>query len=69
MDETTIPQRPGYEHTLLPCPFCGSDRTEVHGTYSAFGVCLDCQATTGCFKGRKAAADAWNRRVYVEAKV
>lgn len=62
MDETKIPPQPGYEYELIPCPFCGSARAEVHGTVSAFGVCLDCGATTGIHFGRKAAAEAWNRR-------
>lgn len=64
MDETKIAPQPGYEYELLSCPFCGSARAEVHGTVSAFGVCLDCGATTGIHFGRKAAADAWNRREY-----
>lgn len=64
MEETKITLKPGYEHELLPCPFCGSARTEVRGTYSAYGICLDCEATTGCYQGRKAAADAWNRRAH-----
>ena len=61
-----LSERPGYEYDLLPCPFCGSKRAVIRGSYSSYVLCLDCEASTGCCQGRKEAADAWNRRNYAD---
>lgn len=47
---------------LRECPFCGSARTEIHGEIAFYGVCLDCEATTGICYTRDMAAEKWNRR-------
>ena len=58
---------------LKPCPFCGSEFTQVRymgGEWqepSAFssgyrGECCDCGATTAACATEAAAAAAWNRR-------
>ena len=55
-----------------PCPFCGSDYTQVRwigffGNASGFlpgfmGECCDCQATTRACRTKKEAASWWNMR-------
>lgn len=57
---------------LKPCPFCGSQWTQVryinnpfdiHHVYGEYrGECVDCCAMTKAFKFPDEAAKAWNRR-------
>ena len=47
---------------LSACPFCGSSRAEIHGATAFYGVCLDCEASTGLCNSREEAALKWNRR-------
>lgn len=61
-DDIIFDQKLVAKYTLLPCPFCGSVNTQIRGTYSAYGICLDCESTTGLHHGREEAEKAWNRR-------
>lgn len=47
---------------LRECPFCGSARTEIHGAIAFYGVCLECEATTGLCQSKAEAREKWNRR-------
>jgi len=50
---------------LLPCPFCGAPGTcELGNCYEENYrfQCLDCHATTGRYRTRQEAHDAWNNR-------
>ena len=46
-DNDPIEEKLVAHYKLLPCPFCGSTNTQIRGTYSAYGICLNCEATTG----------------------
>jgi len=46
--------------TLLPCPFCGSDRLQlVKGDFRSWVTCVDCQAD-GPFMLTDEAVFRWN---------
>ena len=63
---------------LLPCPFCGSDRTIVskceathilkkfHGAW--FAGCLDCKVTTSLYPPRKTRSPLLNKTEEEKAK-
>ena len=50
------------ENEARPCPFCGSDRVGLRGSTVFYVLCLDCEASTGCYTDRGDAWKAWNRR-------
>lgn len=52
------------EITLDRCPFCGSEKASLRGTYAAYVVCLDCGASTDLCENFETAAQKWNRRYY-----
>lgn len=45
-----------------PCPFCGSTRIGRRGSTVFYILCLDCEASTGCYTEKAEAWSAWNRR-------
>lgn len=51
-----------YHPKLIECPFCGSARTEIHGAVPLYGICLECEASTGLYWTRDMAAEMWNMR-------
>ena len=50
------------ENEARPCPFCGSDRVGLRGATVFYILCLDCEASNGCYTEKAEAWDAWNRR-------
>lgn len=50
------------EPKARPCPFCGSTRIGRRGATVFYILCLDCQASTGCYTEKAEAWKAWNRR-------
>ena len=45
-----------------PCPFCGSTRIGRRGSTVFYILCLDCEASTGCYTEKAEAWKAWNGR-------
>ena len=50
------------EPEARPCPFCGSTRIGRRGSTVFYILCLDCEASTGCYTEKAEAWAAWNRR-------
>ena len=50
---------------LRPCPFCGSPRVEVTGTFAV--ECQDCGAKSKYHNTREQAVTAWTNRISMQA--
>lgn len=62
MNDEPIEMKLVAKYKLIPCPFCSSTRVEIRGATAFYGVCLDCEASTGLCNSKEEAELKWNRR-------
>jgi len=62
-DEEIVEMTIKLKTIILPCPFCGSNKTELHETENEdanFVQCNDCNASGPIMKSKKLAVKSWN---------